>query len=107
MKPVTRVNWMLTLSLTLTQLNPAKVIAAEISTSDAPSLELLEFLGLMVESEGELIGPETLGEAEAVERDETDEWISRDSPYSQRDADNAPVRRWSEDNLFKQETVDE
>ncbi len=38
--------------------------AAENVSDEAPSLELLEYLGTLVEEDGELIGPEDFGDDE-------------------------------------------
>ena len=76
------------LSLVVLGMLAGSVIAAEeIIVMDVPSLELLEYLGAMVEDEGELIGPADLDESgEATldaDRDDSSEpapmeWISRD-----------------------------
>lgn len=112
MKMVIRARWMLMLALTLVQTHAVKTSAAETSATDtppdAPSLELLDFLGSMVEStHGELIGPETLDEAETAETAEPGQWISRDASSATSDKKNSPTRKWSGDNLFEKESTDE
>ncbi|MFT7218680.1 MAG: hypothetical protein ACI8Z1_000291 [Candidatus Azotimanducaceae bacterium] len=107
---------MMVLALTFNVIAPAWCIAATSdsdsgpSESSAPTLELLEYLGLMVESEeGELIGPGNLGEdlsepptqSDGVDREQ---WISLDSPYS---AGESTERSYSSDNLFLREETDE
>ena len=53
-----------------------------VNTDELPSLEFLDYLGQLVETDGELVGPadfddETATET-ATETVERDEWISRD-----------------------------
>ena len=53
-----------------------------VNTDELPSLEFLDYLGQLVETDGELVGPadfddETQAETE-IETVERDEWITRD-----------------------------
>ena len=52
-----------------------------------PSLELLEYLGELVENDGELLGPDDLDQSAPTEsRTGADTWISRDNLYKEQDA---------------------
>lgn len=118
MKPPVRARTrhrMMVLALTFNVMAPAWCVAAtshsEPGESSVPTLELLEYLGLMAESgEGELIGPDNVAEdliESPIQRkvesggSDRDQWISRDSPAE------ISERSYSSDNLFDREATDE
>ena len=49
-----------------------------ITVDELPTLELLDYLGQLVETDGELVGPEDFDGAAETETVERDQWISRD-----------------------------
>lgn len=65
--------WVLLISLVQSASTEERIIVDEL-----PTLEFLDYLGQLVETDGELVGPEDFDHMAETETVERDQWISRD-----------------------------
>lgn len=65
--------WVLLISLVQSASTEERIIVDEL-----PTLEFLDYLGQLVETDGELVGPEDFDDMAETETVERDQWISRD-----------------------------
>lgn len=72
-----------TMVLLATQTAMAQEESGVESTSLEPSLELLEYLGSMVETDGELVGPDSFEEHKLTDDEPRDVWVSREDKFDE------------------------
>lgn len=65
--------WVLLISIVQSASTEERIIVDEL-----PTLEFLDYLGQLVETDGELVGPEDFDDMAETETVERDQWISRD-----------------------------
>ena len=66
------------------QIANAEDLIVVVDDKQPPSLEFLDYLGSMVETDGELVGPEHFEEtifSDTETREDRDAWVTREEPY--------------------------